>query len=73
MMSFALSSVVKKNCQIKRLDLKYFCRFALSECRIMVIMSASQAEDGGPIPLTRSLFSLYRVFNFFLFFPFFVN
>ena len=24
-------------------------------CRIMVIMSASQAEDGGSIPLTRSL------------------
>ena len=23
-------------------------------CRIMVITSASQAEEGGPIPLTRS-------------------
>ena len=28
---------------------------AIGGCRIMVIMSASQAEDGGPIPLTRSI------------------
>ena len=27
---------------------------AFCECRIMVIMSASQAENGGSIPLTRS-------------------